>query len=103
MDVQPFENNVFFQFVDDTTNTKFANSTTAGILIAHSSNAQSDIPRWGKITHIGPDVKDVKVSEYVLIEPGMWTTAFKLGDERYWKTDEDQLICASDVPRKSYY
>jgi len=103
MNVQPFENNVFFQFVDDTTNSKFANSTTAGILIAHSSNAQANIPRWGKVTHIGPNVKDISVGEYILIEPGMWTQAFKIKDERFWKTDDEKAIVVSDKPYKSYF
>lgn len=102
MNVKPFEKNVFFQFVDETTNTKFANKSSGGLVIASTSTVQAEVSRWVKITHIGPSVESVEVGEYALVEKGKWTTAFKLGKERYWKTDEDNLHVASDVPGSSY-
>jgi co-chaperonin GroES (HSP10) len=41
--------------------------------------------RWGRVWSIGPDQKDVKVGEWILLEHGRWTRGVKVelenGDE----------------------
>lgn len=48
--------------------------TTSGIVL-RSDNAKSEgiHPRWGKVWAVGPEQKDVKVGEWILIEHSRWT------------------------------
>jgi co-chaperonin GroES (HSP10) len=102
LQIIPVRNNIIFEFVEDSTSTRFVNSTKSGIMISSQDSNQTGIPRWGKITHVGPDVKNVKVGEYALIEPGKWTSSFYVDNHRYWKTDDDQIMCTSDEPTTTY-
>ena len=102
MDLSTFSKNVIFQFVEDVTSTRFVNSTSTGLIISSQDTNQTGMPRWGKVTHIGPEVLDVKVGDYILIEGGKWTTGFTVGSERYWKTDEDVIMAIGDTPSTTY-
>lgn len=100
--IETLGNNILFQFVEDVTNTRFINSNTLGIIIAPSDGNQANVPRWGRVTHLGPDVVDVKIDDYILVEAGMWTTGFFVDEVRYWKTDEDKVLAVSDEPTTTY-
>lgn len=108
MIIKPVRNNVIFQFVDETVAGKrFVNQTFSGILIHSSDTNQSGVPRWAKVTHVGPDAYDVEVGEYVLVENGMWTTGFTVRDDwgvpsRYWKTEDSKILMAADEPQTTY-
>jgi co-chaperonin GroES (HSP10) len=95
-------NNVLFQFEEDTTSNRFVNATSSGILISAADQNQSGVARWAKVTHIGEQVEDVKVGEYILLEPGRWTSGFYVDGQRYWKTDVDQILATSDEPYSTY-
>lgn len=96
MKLQPFDNGVFFQFLEDTTNTKFANKSAGGLFISLDSTVQANVPRWGKVTHVGPKVRDVTLGEYILIEAGMWTQSFEVHEgHKLWKTDEEKVLLAT--------
>ena len=83
--------------MDDVTDKRFVNSTSSGILLTLSHGAQSGIPRWGKITHLGPKVDpDLHVGEHILIEAGKWTVGFTFNNQRYWKTDDSYILGVSD-------
>lgn len=104
--LQPLGNAIFFIFEDDTTSTKFVNKAASGILIAAGAGDQSNIPRWGTVIDVGPEVDQVKAGDYILIEPGKWTQGFQddhmtLG-LRLWKTDENHVLCTSDEPIPAY-
>lgn len=48
--------------------------TASGLYIPSDDGKRQGIrPRWGKVWAIGPDQKDVKVGEWILIEHGRWT------------------------------
>lgn len=100
--IVPIKNNIIFQFVEDVTSTRFVNSSKAGLIISSQDGNQSAIPRWGKVTQVGPNVKDVKEGDYILIEAGKWTTGFYVDKVRYWKTDEDVVLAQSDTPTSTY-
>jgi co-chaperonin GroES (HSP10) len=102
MTVTPFANGIFFTFNEDSTNGRFINSTYSGIIISSQSNDQANIPRWGQVTAIGPDVKEVAVGEYILIDAGKWTQQIVVGNDRFWKTDEDNVLATSSSPSATY-
>jgi len=54
------------------------------------------------VTDIGPDVKDVVVGDYVLVDAGKWTPSFELDGQRAWKTDETNIVFSSDTPSTAY-
>lgn len=94
--LKPLNTGVFFVFADETTHSAFANRTASGIII--KGGPQADVPRWGAVVRVGEDVTEVATGDCVLIEPGMWTTAFETDGLRMWKTDESKIICISDEP-----
>ena len=54
-----------------------------------------DRGRWGKVLTIGPDCKEVKVGDYVCVEPQMWTNAFEYDGIQIRKTDETKIMLIS--------
>jgi len=106
MQVQAVENNIIFQFVDETTTTRFKNTSESGFLISSEDGNQTAAARWGEVVAVGPNVKEVKPNDFILIEPGKWTMAFTFDGnptgERFWKTDEDRVIATSDSSSHAY-
>lgn len=100
--IVPIKNHVIFQFVEDVTSTRFMNSSKAGLIISSQDGNQSAIPRWGKVTHVGPDVNGISVGDHVLIEAGKWTTGFYVDGVRYWKTDDEVVLALGDEPTTTY-
>jgi co-chaperonin GroES (HSP10) len=98
--IKPLSNAVFFRFTDDAAVTTFSNKTKTGIMIAGGD--QSNIPRWGKVLDIGPEVRDIAVGDNILVEAGMWTAGFEANGKRVWKTDEDKVMLVSDEPFSMY-
>jgi co-chaperonin GroES (HSP10) len=59
-----------------------AQKTASGIVIPTANGKVTGItPRWGKVWAIGPDQKDVKVGEWVLVEHGRWTRTVEVKQE----------------------
>jgi co-chaperonin GroES (HSP10) len=60
----------------------FGEITTAAGLVIRSDNGKTHgiKPRWGKVYCIGPEQKDVKVGDWILIEHGRWTRAMHIND-----------------------
>ena len=58
----------------------FGEDKTASGIILQSDNGKSTgiHPRWGQVWAIGPEQKDVKVGEWVLVEHGRWTRTFEV-------------------------
>lgn len=67
--IKPLHNKVFVSDME------FGEQRTAGGLYIPSDNAKGSgiHPRWGRVWAIGPDQKDVKVGEWILIDHGRWT------------------------------
>jgi co-chaperonin GroES (HSP10) len=75
--VVPIKDRVFF------TDMNFEEETTAGGIVLQSDNGKGGgvKPRWGRVWAIGPDQKDVKVGEWILVEHGRWTRTFELEND----------------------
>ena len=73
----PLKDRVFFSDMN------FEEEVTVGGIVLHSDNGKGAgvKPRWGRVWAIGPDQKDVKVGEWILIEHGRWTRTFEYENE----------------------
>jgi hypothetical protein len=100
--IEAIQSNIIFKFTEDVTQTRFVNKAASGILVTSGDGNQTLMPRWGEALFVGPDVTEVNVGDFILIEPGKWTFGFYIGDARYWKTDEDKIIGVSDEPGETY-
>jgi hypothetical protein len=102
MIIEAVRNYVVFTFVEDIYGDRFINSAGGAIILTSDDKSQTTYPRWGKVVNVGPDVTEITPGEYVLIEPGKWTTHFFVDGLRYWKTDEDKILCTADEPGSTY-
>ena len=56
--------------------------TASGIIIKSDDGKSEGVrPRWGRVWAIGPEQRDVKVGEWILIEHGRWTRGVTVEDE----------------------
>lgn len=74
-----------------------------GIIIPNDDMKSSGIrPRWAKVYAVGPEQKDVKVGEYILISHGRWTRGIKIDDGNgeivIRKVDNNDILMVSDTP-----
>lgn len=58
----------------------FGEQITTGGIVLRSDNGKSEgvKPRWGKVYAVGPDQKDVKEGDWLLIEHGRWTRGMEV-------------------------
>lgn len=102
MRIDVIGNAVIFQFCDKVSSTRFINTTQSGVLISELDTNQSNLARWGRVVRVGPKVTEVKEDDFILVDPGRWTSGFMFGKHRLWKTDEDQIALVSDEPYPVY-
>lgn len=51
--------------------------TQSGLIIGSDNGKAHGVkPRWGKVYATGPEQKDVKVGDWILVEHGRWTRKF---------------------------
>lgn len=77
--------------------------TTSGIVLLNDDMKNSGIrPRWAKVYAVGPEQKDIKVGQYILISHGRWTRGIKIEDEEgekvIRKVDNNDILLVSDEP-----
>jgi len=81
--------------------------TKAGLVIPNDDMKNSGIrPRWGKVYAVGPEQKDVKQGQYIMIAHGRWTRGIKIEDENgeviIRKVDPNDILLVSDEPVEDY-
>ena len=83
---------------------QFGERKTAGgiIILDDDGKTQGIHARWGIVHAIGPEQKDVKVGQWILIEHGRWTRALKIELEGEVKmitrVDKEGILGISDTP-----
>ena len=57
------------------TDMEFGEEVTKSGIVLKSDNGKSEgiRPRWGRVWAVGPEQKDVRVGEWILIEHSRWT------------------------------
>ena len=97
MNIKPLNDSVIFQILDTITGGSFATKTKSGIILTNkNTDENSQKPRWGKVFAVGPDVKDVKEGDYILIAPLRWTLGFKFDNIELSKTIEKEILMVAD-------
>jgi len=83
----------------------FEEQRTSWGLVIQSDDGKSEgiKPRWGRVWAVGPDQKDVKVGEWILVEHGRWTRGFDLEREDGTTTtlrrvDTKGILLSADQP-----
>jgi len=81
--------------------------TKSGIIIPDDNMTGRGVrERWGKVYAVGPEIEDLKVGEWVLLQHGRWTNGIDLelpdGEVRIWRVDypEAVLLVSQDDPRE---
>lgn len=82
----------------------FKERMVGSIIIVKDDGKDSGIrPRWAEVYKVGPDQKDVKVGEYVLVAHGRWTRGIDIEDENghttIRKVDPKDILLVSDEPK----
>jgi len=77
--------------------------TSGGIVLRNDDMKSHGIrPRWAQVFKIGPEQKEIKVGQYVLIAHGRWTRGIKIetdnGNYTIRKVDNNDILCVSDDP-----
>ena len=77
--------------------------SAGGILIPNDDMKNSGIrPRWGKVYAVGPEQKDIKVGQYIMVAHGRWTRGLKIeddiGEKTIRKVDTKDILLVSDEP-----
>lgn len=105
--MKALRNNIIFQFLNETETElgTFKETTSFGLeLVTTTADASTKKARWAVITSVGPEVKDLYEGDFICIEPLKWTDYFKHNNQKYWKTDEDQILLVSnEMPDISTY
>ena len=54
----------------------------SGIILLNDDGKGYGIrPRWGRVYAVGPEQKDVRVGQWIMVAHGRWTRGLKLQDE----------------------
>ena len=76
--------------------------TKAGILLRSDDGKSEGIkPRWCKVWSVGPEQKEIKIGDWILVEHGRWTRGVKViiedGSEiEFRRIDSAGIIGVSD-------
>jgi co-chaperonin GroES (HSP10) len=87
-----------------------ARKTSGGIILADDDMKVWGIrDRWAKVFSVGPDVKDLKSGDWILLSHGRWTQGFDIeldgSDVRLWRVEypEGVLLVSDADPREQRY
>ena len=76
------------------------------ILLDDDMKSQGIRPRWAQVYAVGPDVRDIKVGQYIMIAHGRWSRGQAIEDEEGEKTirkvDPNDILLISDEPVNDY-
>lgn len=100
--LKALKNHILFKFVDPVNSKgEFVRAKTDfGLEFLSTVDDSSKAPRWGEAIAVGPDVKNVSVGDFVLMPALRWTIGTKHEGERFWRTDESQLVVVKRVDGK---
>lgn len=77
--------------------------SNGGIILPNDDMKSSGIrPRWAKVYAVGPEQRDIKVGDFILISHGRWTRGIKIedqdGEKTIRKVDPNDILLISDEP-----
>jgi hypothetical protein len=74
---------------------------SSGIILLNDDGKSSGIrPRWGRVYSLGPDQRDVKLGQWILVAHGRWTRGVTVEDQEgvkiLRKIDPKDILLVSD-------
>jgi len=70
------------------------------ILMSDDGKGYGIRPRWGRVYAVGPEQKDVKIGQWIMVAHGRWTRGIKIKDESgettLRKIDPKDILMVSD-------
>lgn len=96
MRVKPLSKHFFFKFANEFAGGKFIEKSGSSIILTNQAIDTQHAPRWAEIIEVGPDVKNVEVGDIVLLDAMKWTRAIDFDNMKFWKSDDDQVLCKVD-------
>lgn len=77
--------------------------STGGIVLLNDNGKGYGIrPRWGKVYAVGPEQKNVKVGQWIMVAHGRWTRGLEIedefGEQTVRKIDPKDILLVSDDP-----
>jgi co-chaperonin GroES (HSP10) len=98
MKLRPILNHIVFKFKEDVDSKGYFNkSTDWGFELRGHADDSAKAPRWVTVIEVGPDCKDVKPGDDILVKPLMWSLRFKFEDEQMWRTDDTKIVAADTI------
>ena len=98
--LRALRNGIVFQFEEATTNNKgqFRETTKSGIYLGSNFDESAKKARWGIVNFVGNEVIDEGIvpGVRILVDALKWTKGFVVEDEKFWKTDEDNVLAVDD-------
>ena len=71
--------------------------TESGLIIASDDGKVQGVhPRWGEVTHVGPEQEDVAIGQWILVAHGRWSRGFELNGETVRTVDPDDVLGIQD-------
>lgn len=96
-EIEPVNDQIVFEFLEDTTQGKFNEKTSGGVLVVEQADKQVHHCRWGRVLAKGPMVSDgIQLDDIILIENLRWTNVFRITDKDYWVTNEIAVLAMWD-------
>lgn len=99
---------ILIKFVNDVADGRMMSKHGAGIILTSALREQT-YPKWAKVLSAGPQCSDkIKVGEWILISPMMWSPGYVVADENnsksltYWKTEEQFVMATSNIEMLEY-
>ncbi len=103
MKLIPLGDSIFFTFAEASSGGMFVPKSSSGIIMTNLDISHNKSPKWGKVLLKGPDVnEDIVIGQYVLIKPLQWTIGATFQDEKFWKTDQTNILATSENLLNSY-
>lgn len=100
MNLTPIKNNIVFEFIDRV-NAKGEfekEKSESGLVLTSSFDDSAKEPRWINVVAVGPDCTSIRPGQQALLPNLRWTSGFKFGGVRMWKSDETQVVALRDAP-----
>lgn len=75
--------------------------TQFGLILPNDNGTGSGIrPRWGRVYAVGPEQKDVKIGQWVLVAHGRWTRGLDIDDgtekRQIRRIDPNDILLVTD-------
>jgi hypothetical protein len=89
-------------------NMNFGERVTMGGIIKLEDDGRDEgiRPRWGRVYSVGPEQKDIKIGEWVLVNHGRWTRGVDVvkNDETITlrRIDANDILIVADEPTMEY-